>query len=136
MKERKWSLISLFLLVSICCILLNYFTKRHESIQLLSLYTILFFAYLYINIKAKEEDIPYYIWLSVIINLTILFAIPSLSDDFYRFIWDGRLLQAGIHPFAAIPSHYAQQNFKVEGLTSDLYNALNSKKYLGQQEDR
>ncbi len=130
MKERKWSFIFLSILVSTCYILLSYFTKRHESIHLLSLYSILFLAYLYINLKVKEEDTPYYIRLSVFINLLILFAIPSLSDDFYRFIWDGRLLQAGIHPFAAIPSHYAQHNFQVEGLTQELYTALNSKEYF------
>lgn len=130
MKERKWSFISLSILVSTCYILLTYFTKRHESIQLLSLYTILFFAYLYINLKAKEEDTAYYIWLSVFVNLIILFAVPSLSDDFYRFIWDGRLLQAGIHPFAEVPSYYAQHNFQVEGLSPELYAALNSKEYF------
>jgi hypothetical protein len=130
MKEGKWPFIFLSIFVSTCYILLNYFTKRHETTYLLSLYTILFFAYLYINLKAKEEDTQQYIWLSVFINVIILFAIPSLSDDFYRFIWDGRLLQAGIHPFAAIPSHYAQSNFQVEGLTPDLFNALNSKEYF------
>jgi alpha-1,6-mannosyltransferase len=130
MKERKWSFISLSLLVSTCYILLTYFIKRHESIQLLSLYAILFFTYLYINLKAKAEDTPFYIWLSVFISLTILFAVPSLSDDLYRFIWDGRLLQAGIHPFAAIPSYYAQHNFQVEGLSPELYTALNSKEYF------
>lgn len=130
MRERKWLLISLSFLVSTCYILLTYFTKRHETIQLLSLYTILFFVYLYINLKAKEEDTLYYIWLSVLINSITLFATPSLSDDFYRFIWDGRLLQVGIHPFAAIPSYYAQHNFQVDGLNPALYAALNSKEYF------
>ncbi|GCC52142.1 DUF2029 domain-containing protein [Chryseotalea sanaruensis] len=130
MKEGKWPFVFLSIFVSTCYIALNYFTKRHETTYLLSLYTILFFAYLYINLKAKEEDTQHYIWLSVFINVIILFGIPPLSDDFYRFIWDGRLLQAGIHPFAAIPSHYAQSNFQVEGLTPDLYNALNSKEYF------
>ncbi len=130
MKERKWSFIFLSLFVSTCYIVLTYFTKRHETIHLLSLYTIIFFSYLYITLKTKEEDTQYYIWLSVSINIIILFAIPSLSDDFYRFIWDGRLLQAGIHPFAATPSSYAQNNFQLEGLTPDLYDALNSKEYF------
>lgn len=130
MKERKWSLIFLSIVVSICYIILTYFIERHETISLLSIYTILFLAYLYITFKQKEEDTQYYIRFSIFINLIILFAVPSLSDDFYRFIWDGRLLQVGIHPFTATPSSYAQNNFQVEGLTPYLYNALNSKEYF------
>lgn len=130
MKKEKWSFIFLAIIVSTCYIVLSYFTKRHETINLLCLYSILFFAYLYINLKVKKEYTQHYVWLSVFINLIMLFAVPSLSDDFYRFIWDGRLLQAGVHPFAAIPSYYAQNNFQVEGLTPDLYDALNSKEYF------
>ncbi|MBK6994407.1 MAG: hypothetical protein IPH31_05610 [Lewinellaceae bacterium] len=29
----------------------------------------------------------------------LLFSIPNLSDDYVRFLWDGHLTVAGIHPF-------------------------------------
>jgi hypothetical protein len=130
MNERKWHFIFLSILLSIGYIAINYFTQRHETVSLLCLYAILFLVYLYINLKSKEEDTQAYIWLTVFINATILFAIPSLSDDFYRFIWDGRLMQAGVHPFAAIPEYYVKNNVQLKGLTPDLYNALNSKSYF------
>ncbi|NBP69259.1 MAG: hypothetical protein EBR30_13345 [Cytophagia bacterium] len=130
MNERKWRFIFLSILVSLGYIAINYFTQRHETVSLLCLYAILFLVYLDINLNSKEEDTQAYIWLSVFINVIILFAIPPLSDDFYRFIWDGRLMQADVHPFAAIPEYYVENNIQLPGLTSDLYNALNSKSYF------
>ena len=37
-------------------------------------------------------------------RLLFLFSIPVLSPDFYRFIWDGLLLQQGINPYAFTPN--------------------------------
>ncbi len=59
----------------------------------------------------------------------LLFSLPQLSDDFYRFIWDGRLALQGIHPFESLPSEYAEQGFPVSGLDISLYEKLNSPDY-------
>jgi alpha-1,6-mannosyltransferase len=59
----------------------------------------------------------------------LLFSLPQLSDDFYRFIWDGRLAVQGIHPFEALPSEYAAEGFTVPGLDAALYEKLNSPNY-------
>lgn len=69
---------------------------------------------------------------AVIFRLIALFSIPNLSDDYYRFIWDGRLLANGENPFLKLPADYMKQPEKtVElGLTQELYNGLNSPKYF------
>ena len=54
--------------------------------------------------------------------------LPNLSDDFYRFIWDGRLWTVGQHPFAALPSDFLQQN--IPGLDATLFDKLNSKEHF------
>ena len=55
---------------------------------------------------------------------------PNLSDDIYRFIWDGRLLVNGYNPFEHLPSHYMEQATRIAGLTQELYQALNSPNYF------
>ncbi len=30
-------------------------------------------------------------------------AVPSLSDDIYRYIWEGRVVSEGLNPFALAP---------------------------------
>src|SRR6185369_9777109 len=37
-------------------------------------------------------------------RLSILFAPPYLSDDIYRYVWDGRVQAAGINPYRYIPA--------------------------------
>ncbi|MEN3329611.1 MAG: hypothetical protein V7638_4418 [Acidobacteriota bacterium] len=41
---------------------------------------------------------------AVVFRLSILFAPPYLSDDIYRYIWDGRVQAAGINPYRYIPA--------------------------------
>lgn len=41
---------------------------------------------------------------AVIFRLSILFAPPYLSDDIYRYVWDGRVQAAGINPYRYIPA--------------------------------
>ncbi|MFC1879080.1 hypothetical protein ACFLZW_04135 [Chloroflexota bacterium] len=38
---------------------------------------------------------------AVLFRLILLFTGPSLSDDVYRYIWDGHLLNRGVNPYAA-----------------------------------
>src|SRR5215212_2958935 len=41
---------------------------------------------------------------AVLFRLSILFAPPYLSDDIYRYVWDGRVQAAGINPYRYIPA--------------------------------
>ncbi len=61
------------------------------------------------------------------LRVLLLFAFPRLSDDIYRFVWDGRLIIQGINPFSHLPGHYLTQS--VPGLTPELFALLNSPDY-------
>ena len=39
-----------------------------------------------------------------LLRLSIVFAPPYLSDDLYRYIWDGRVQAAGINPYRFVPA--------------------------------
>jgi hypothetical protein len=47
---------------------------------------------------------PTFAALYVLVRLPWFFQLPMLSDDFYRFLWDGMLLVHGINPFGAVPA--------------------------------
>jgi hypothetical protein len=72
----------------------------------------------------------YYLLLAVLLRILLIFAFPSLTDDVYRFVWDGRLWLAGYNPFDHLPSWYEEQGFSVPGLTASLYAQLNSPEYF------
>lgn len=119
----------LFLVVSqVYYYFLAYETPRHDTFALFTAYGILFLIYLWIVNSSSDQTVSFWIVVSLCFRVSLLFALPQLSDDFYRFIWDGRLWAAGQHPFAALPSEYL--SLHIPGIDQDLYNHLNSKEYF------
>ena len=39
----------------------------------------------------------------ILLRIGVLFAPPYLSDDIYRYVWDGRVQAAGINPYRFVP---------------------------------
>jgi len=83
--------------------LLAYDLVRFEHFKLFTLYSFLFGCYYLIlkQLKIKEQYLTY---LAIGLRLVFLFAIPNLSQDFYRFIWDGRLIMTGLNPYLTTPN--------------------------------
>ena len=112
---------------SLLYIYLFYFISRNDSIPLIITYSILFASYLFMLKNSNEFNIRWLLGISLLLRMTPLFAIPALSDDFYRFIWDGRLWAAGINPFAGLPGDFLNEPALVaKGITNELYGLLNS----------
>ena len=65
----------------------------------------LIFIVLVIMVRKDAASAP--IWFVVVVTLAIqlphLFFEPRTSDDAYRYIWDGRVLLAGIDPYHFVP---------------------------------
>ncbi|MEO5646865.1 MAG: glycosyltransferase 87 family protein [Chitinophagaceae bacterium] len=53
---------------------------------------------------------------------------PNLSDDVYRFIWDGRVAANSISPFSYLPAEIMQMP-AIPGITERLFIQLNSPNY-------
>ena len=84
----------------------GYDLHRSDFAKLLPLYGALFFlAYKLIQITKGNFWVLF--GFGITFRLVFLIAIPNLSQDFYRFIWDGRLLLQGINPYLFTPEMYA-----------------------------
>lgn len=58
---------------------------------------------------------------AALFRLSVLFAPPYLSDDIYRYIWDGRVQAAGINPYRYIPADEVLKNLRDE----EIYPKIN-----------
>lgn len=105
-----------------------YVIERHETALLIPSYSITFGLYAWVVLKSNKEQVLYWIFAAIAFRLLVTFGVPNLSNDFYRFIWDGKLLSAGYHPFANTPSYYIENNITLPG-TEGVYPNLNSKDY-------
>src|SRR5690554_6818129 len=78
----------------------GYILERHDSALLVSAFTMLFILYGWIWFTANDVSSTFWMYAAVLLRVSLLFAIPALSDDAYRFLWDGHLVAHGYHPFA------------------------------------
>ncbi|AEE49611.1 hypothetical protein [Haliscomenobacter hydrossis] len=109
---------------------LGYVCQQDDFWPLLGSYAIFFGAYaLVIKTVNDPRQVQGYLALGIGLRLLLLFSVPNLSDDVYRYLWDGHLWLNGINPFVHPPSYYLQHPPLPAGLTVDLYSKLNSPDY-------
>ncbi len=88
----------------------------------------LYFFFIYTASDKRETDLL--LWVSMIFRVIFIVAIPCLSDDYFRFIWDGKLFVNGFNPYLFVPLDIINTDVaKTAGLTQELYNGLNSPNY-------
>lgn len=68
---------------------------------------------------------------AVFFRLLLLGVTPNLSDDYARFVWDGRLLAHGFNPYLYLPADLIGSPIAAQaGLTQPLFDVLNSPRYF------
>lgn len=104
----------------LCYFYLGYFFNRADFYELLTLYTFLFLAYLlFIGNKSTWSSSSLF-YVGIAFRFILILCIPFLSDDFYRFIWDGQLMLNGENPFEFLPIDYQGQMPQKELLLSNM----------------
>ena len=133
MPKNRYGLIPATLVLAGCLLTITYGLARYQSVWLLTSYTIAFMAYLLLYRLADEKQTFWWlVGLAVVLRLMLLPAVPNLSDDVYRFVWDGRLLVQGENPFAYLPVQIMELGLddKLTGLDESLFQLLNSPEYF------
>lgn len=85
-----------------------YDLERTDSLKLLSLFGTLFFL-CYKLIQFEKWNFRFLLAAGILFRLVFLVALPNLSQDFYRFLWDGALLADGINPYLLTPDQWMEQ---------------------------
>jgi hypothetical protein len=69
---------------------------------------------------------------ALLFRLTVCFSLPALSDDFYRYLWDGHLSINGLNPFRHLPADLIQSPWKLpeSAVFQQLFPELNSPGYF------
>lgn len=123
-KLLHWSA-GLALLLGVAVI--GVYTLRHQTSILLPTYLLTFGAYYFLVAKYAHAERSLFA-LGVIARLILFCSLPSLSDDIYRFIWDGSLLHLGIDPYAQLPQDLLSHPH-IPDTVKDLFLHLNSPQY-------
>ncbi len=122
----------LSVITAVCMIILEtvllYLVPRSNFIATYSIFLLLFFLYFFVVQTTTVFSFSFCIGLAVILRLIALFNLPVLSDDYFRFIWDGRMNLAGVNTFQYTPQEYLQLNGTTPYL-QHLYDNMNSQEF-------
>jgi len=132
MDRRSLILLTAFILLSLTgYIWIGYATVRSDFGQLVLLFGLLCAVYLVaLYRKIFSVGFPLMLGMAMLLRVSLLFMTPNLSDDYFRFIWDGLLFSHGYNPYLVIPSQFIHSAGSVPGITSSLYAELNSANYF------
>ena len=86
---------------------------RTDYTKLIMLYSALFVLF-YKLVQHFKSNTQFLTYLAFGFRAIFILAIPNLSQDFYRFIWDGRMILEGINPYLfTVESFISQGEFPV-----------------------
>lgn len=130
-KQKKQGAIALSIISVLSYVILGYYTQRNNSVLLFSMLSVLFTFY-FILIYFDSILLSNYqllLFVAIICRLALLISVPALSDDYFRFIWDGQLLQHNINPYMYLPSEISTQEILKNANMKELYENMNSPHY-------
>lgn len=114
-------LISIYFISSYC--------QQSEFSIIFPIYSLSFACFVYLIYKSEGLNFKTLVGLGVLIRILLLFVFPNLSDDIYRFYWDGILWWTEVHPFDLLPSELMKLGNLPDQRLEDVFHLLNSPDY-------
>lgn len=120
---KKYSFYFIALISSILYYYFAYYLERTSFETLSILWISLFTGYFFLTHK-QQYSFKSLAILAIVFRLIFLIAIPNLSQDFYRFIWDGRMIFEGFNPYMYLPETFIKNGVFPVSEASDLYAGM------------
>ncbi|WP_188462439.1 mannosyltransferase [Bizionia arctica] len=102
-----------------------YNLQRTDAIKLITLYAALFFLF-YKLIQINKSNFKFLAILAFAFRAVFILAIPNLSQDFYRFIWDGRMILEGLNPYLFTPESFISKGEYPINQAQELFDGMGS----------
>jgi len=111
--ESPWGWSVALVLLMVGCVWLGWGASGPGGIW--ATYAALFVPYTWICLMRKQlgaSSLPWVAGTALVARGVLIPAEPVLSDDIYRYVWDGRVAEAGINPFAHAPVEAALSHLR------------------------
>ena len=121
MNIRRQPLMLHYGVVLVLCLGYGYFgyeLVREQTTFLLLGYALIWSLSTYL-ISSKKNKWPHDLILGLLFRAILVVALPNLSQDFYRFIWDGFLTAKGLNPYLFSPSQIIEDPTLIDYVVPD-----------------
>ena len=123
-KLHKVSIL-LVLLSLASYIVFAYQLEREDFVKLLTLFVALF-IFCFKLVQFEKWNFKFLVSAGVLFRIAFLCAEPNLSQDFYRFIWDGQLVSHFTNPYLEVPNVLIEQQNLIIANAQELYSGMGS----------
>lgn len=100
-----------------------YHFERTDFIKFIALFGALFFLCFKL-IQFEKWNFKFLLVAGILFRFIFLIAEPNLSQDYYRFIWDGELVRNFINPYVHLPNVLIEQQDLVISNAQELYEGM------------
>ena len=121
-KKKTYGLLIISLLVYSY---LAYFLDRSQFINLILCVSVLFLSFIQL-IKWQKDNFKFLSLTAILFQSVFFLAIPNLSQDYFRFIWDGHLLIQQMNPYLQLPKDLILQPGLTIPNAQELYKGMGS----------
>ncbi|QLG45769.1 mannosyltransferase [Costertonia aggregata] len=122
LKLHKVSIV-LALLSSIFYYTFAYHLERTDFIKLLALFAALF-VLCFKLVQFEKWNFRFLLAIGIAFRVLFIVAEPNLSQDFYRFIWDGELVSHLVNPYLSVPDVLIEQSNLAVANAQELYAGM------------
>jgi alpha-1,6-mannosyltransferase len=107
-----------------------YGIEREHFLLLTGAFSLMFVLMAAVYYRSDRKTNPI-VWIAagIFLRAIVLFSVPALSEDYYRFIWDGMLTMNGINPFAYTPAQITEAGLQLPAIAPQLTAGMNSPEY-------
>lgn len=129
--KYKWTGHLAIILSIFFILILSRFTPRHHFYELTKIWVTLF-GLSWIILNHQKFNLSHILITGILFRLLLIDVLPWMSQDYFRFIWDGRLLHNGINPYLSTPLQHITNGYYPVNHTQSLYEgmgALNAKHF-------
>ena len=103
---------------------MGYEIDRNQSLILILIYIFLFLSSFFII--HKNLSLKKILGLGILFRLIFFVSTPLLSQDFFRFIWDGMLISNGMNPYEFTPNILNQSPVIISEFSQKLHEGMGS----------
>ena len=84
---------------------------RSNTFAVLGSFAMLWLVFL-IQWADQKMSVQKMIAVGMLLRLVYLLVFPELSDDFWRYLWDGMLVSGGMSPYEVLPIECAEHGLR------------------------
>ena len=86
-------------------------------------YTVAFVTYVFI-LRESKFSFKHFALIAIAAQVLSMLYVPNLSEDYFRFLWDGELYWEGINPFDFKPQELTERSFMKSEYMQEVYAGI------------